>query len=392
MMWIKLAAIALGGQLLVGAAASQTEPGVTADAIRLGIIGPFSGPAAEYSKAQVGAIAYLRSVSDAGGIHGRRLELFIEDDACDEAKGIAAARKLIFDANVFALASAFACSGPALAAKPVMIEAGIPVMFGGAASADLSTPVSRTLFQPTATTVDVGHAMVRFALSKPDVKKLAVISHANEWAKGYYEGAIAEIKTRTGAPPALDLTMERQSTNATPQVLRLREAAPDVVFAILYPAEMSIFLRDAKKLGLTTTFITGYGTTVEDQLRRTGDAAAVKNLYAAYLLSRPVDSPGMAKWRDLVKKYYPNEDITSANFSSLGGAQILVHAMEKAGRDLTREKLVEALNNIHDVESDVMAGKYTFTSADHAGQKELSFAGLEGSKVVIYSAWGKKTD
>ena len=316
----------------------------------------------------------------------------IDDSGCDEAKGIAAARKLIFDDKVFALAGSFTCSGAGLAAKPVIVQAGTPWMIGGAASSDLSHPVSKNVFQPTATTVDVGHAMVRFALSKPGVKKIAVISHSNEWAKGYYEGAIAEIKSKLHEAPVVDVTMERQSTNATPQILQLRQAAPDLVLAILYPAEMSIFLRDAKKLGLNTTFVTGYGTTVEDQLRRTGDPAAVKNLYAAFLLEHGVESPAMAKWRDIIKKYYPKEEITSANFLGMGGTILLIDAIRKVGKDLTQEKLIEALDKVQDVDSGLMAGTYSFSPTDHAGQKDVSFAGFRDGKVAIFSAWDKTND
>lgn len=390
--WMLATALACGFQLAATTGWAQSDPGITQDTIRVGIIGPFSGPAAEYSKAQVGAISYLRSINDQGGIHGRQFELLVEDDSCEEAKGIAAARKLIFDSEVFALASAYACSGPALAAKSVIIESGIPWMIGGAASGELTDPVAKTVFQPTATTPDVGRAMVRFAASKPEAKKIAVISHSNEWAKGYYDGAIEQMKETYGAPPVLDLTMERQSTNATPQILKLREASPDVVIAILYPAEMSVFLREAKKFNLDTTFVTGYGTTVEDQLRRTGDPGAVKNLYAAYLLAAPVDSASMKPWRDMVEKYYPSEDLTTANFQGMGGVLTFVEAVREAGPELTRAKLVEALENIRDFDAFPMAGRFSFTPADHAGQKDLSFAGFVDGKVTTFSAWNKVTE
>jgi branched-chain amino acid transport system substrate-binding protein len=370
---------------------AQAEEGIGNDTIKVGVIGPFSGPAAEYSKAQIGAISYLKSINDAGGIHGRKFEIVVEDDGCDEAKGIAAARKLIFDAKVFALASAYACSGPALAAKPIIVEAGVPWMMGGAASTELTTPVAPNVFQATATTVDVGAAMVRFAASKPNMQKIAVISHSNEWAKGYYDGAMGEAKKLFGGV-ILDVTMERQSTNATPQILRLREAAPDVVLAILYPAEMSIFLRDAHKLGLKTAIVTGYGTTVEDQLRRTGDPDAVKDFYAAYLLAHAADSPKMDKWREIVETYYPNETVSSLNFTSLGGAIIFVDALQKVGRDLTRAKLLGAIERLKDFDTEVMAGRFSYSPSDHAGQKDVSFVGLSEGKPVVFTAWAKSVE
>jgi len=104
--------VAIGLGLCIASASAQQVEGVTSDTVKVGVIGPFSGPAAEYSKVQVGAIAYLKHVNDRGGVHGRKFEILVEDDGCEETKGIAAARKLIFEEKVFALASAYACSGP----------------------------------------------------------------------------------------------------------------------------------------------------------------------------------------------------------------------------------------------------------------------------------------
>lgn len=389
--WIAALLIAAAAGIAASGSQADDTTGVTKDTVKLGIIGPYSGSASDFSKAQIGVDAYLKSINDAGGINGRKIEIAIEDDGCDEAKAIAATRKLIFETRVFALASAFACSGAAMAAKPVIVESGVPWMVGTAANPDISRPPNKNVFQPTITTFDVGKAIVRFALTKPGAQKIAIISHSNEWAKGYYDGALEELKARDIKAVA-DLTMERQSTNATPQILKLREVSPDIIIALLYPAESAIFLREAKKFGVTVPILTGYGTTIDDQLKRTGDPEAVKNYFAAYLLSHPVSSPAMAKWRDMIKKYYPREEITGQSLYSLGGAVAIVKAMEAVGPDLTRQQLIAALNNIRALDTGVMAGTLTFTPDDHAGQKEATMAGFVDGKPVAFSAWGKQTD
>src|SRR5690606_14002552 len=101
--------------------AAQDRTGITAGTNKIGIAGPFSGNASELSKAQLGSDAYYKSINDAGGIHGRKIETAIEDDACEEARGIAATRKLIHQDKVFAL-HAHSCSGVALASKPIIVE------------------------------------------------------------------------------------------------------------------------------------------------------------------------------------------------------------------------------------------------------------------------------
>ena len=70
MKMLKAAALVLAAQFCAGTSSAQTSPGVTVDSIKLGVVGPFSGPASEFSKSQVGSISLLRSVNDAGGSTG----------------------------------------------------------------------------------------------------------------------------------------------------------------------------------------------------------------------------------------------------------------------------------------------------------------------------------
>ena len=69
--------------------------GLTDDTIKIGVMAPFSGNAASYSKAEVGMMAYYDKINEEGGVHGRKLVAIQEDTACDPAKGLAGVKKLI---------------------------------------------------------------------------------------------------------------------------------------------------------------------------------------------------------------------------------------------------------------------------------------------------------
>jgi branched-chain amino acid transport system substrate-binding protein len=386
---VAVAAVLLLAAWHLDAARADEAQGITPDTIKIGIIGPFTGPASDFSKNQIAQISYYNAINAQGGINGRKLELIVEDDACDEQKAIAAARKLIFDSKVFLL-HAFTCSGAALAAKPVIVQSGIPWVVGGAAATTIATPVVRTIFQPTPTTLEVGHAMADFAMSKPGMKTIAVISHSNEWAKGYYDGLIKQLKDKYEITPVLDLTMERGSTDATPQLLQLRQAKPDAVMVILYPAESAIFLRDAKKYAYNAPFISTYGTSIEDQMKRLNDPVALKNFFTAFLVADIGTAPDMAKWRDIIHASYPSESITSVNLTGFGGALATVKALQDAGPSPTWDKFIDAMDKIKDFDTGVMAGPLTFTPTDHTGQKQLYFDTYVDGVPTVFTAWGKQ--
>ena len=387
---MKALSLLVAGLLLwAGGARAEDVPGITATTIKVGIIGPFTGPATDFSRTQMTHIAYFKSINAQGGINGRQLELVIEDDGCDEAKGIAAARKLIAEDKVFVL-DAFTCSGPALAAKSLIVQAGIPWVVGGAAAAQIANPVVATVFQPTPNTVVVGNAMADFALTKPGAKTIAVISHSNDWAKGYYDGVLEQLKGKYDIKPVLDLSMERGSTDATPQILQLRTAKPDAVMVILYPQETAIFLRDAKKYGYNAPFISTYGTSINDQLQRLGNVDALRNFYCAYLINELPDTPGMQKWADVIHASYPKEQITINNYNAFGGALALVKALQESGKDPTWPRFIEAMNNIRDWDTGIAAGLITFTPTEHTGQKHLYFTTFVDGKPAVFTGWGKQ--
>lgn len=387
-MWTKLTmAAAITSLVVTGAALAQDRTGITSDSIKIGVVGPFSGSASELGKAQIGSIAYYRHINDQGGIHGRKIVPVIEDSGCDEARGIAATRKLISQDQVFAL-HAHSCSGVALASKPIIIEAKIPYMVGSAVSEAISFPTVSNIYHPTPPSQYAGEAMLKFALSKPGVKRIGIVSHSNEWAKGYYDAIVKRLKADHKDIEVTDLTMERQSIDATAQVLKLKQANPDFVIPILYSTETTIFLRDAHKYGLNVPMVGGYATSIEDQLKKASNPAVVKNFYTVYLLNSEVDAPSFAKWRDMVKKYYPNENVSSLNFVALGGAVSLVEALKAAGPDVSRESLMAELDKQKGLDTGVMAGPITFTKDDHVGIKDLAVAGFVNGKPTVFKSWG----
>ena len=113
---LTLGAIALSVMMLGGTAKADDweTTGLTGTAIKVGVMGPFTGNASSYSKTQIGLMAYFKHINDQGGIHGRKFEMFPEDTACAPAKGIAAAKKLVHQDKVFYL-HGNSCSAVAMA-------------------------------------------------------------------------------------------------------------------------------------------------------------------------------------------------------------------------------------------------------------------------------------
>src|SRR5438874_6870516 len=104
-MFLIRSALALAACAALGAAAqAQATPGVTASTVVIGQSAPLSGANAELgSDIRNGALAYFKKVNEAGGVHGRKLELATLDDANQVPRAEANTKKLIEEMGVFAL-------------------------------------------------------------------------------------------------------------------------------------------------------------------------------------------------------------------------------------------------------------------------------------------------
>jgi len=382
-----IAALGLLGTSGMSIAGETT--GLTDTAIKVGVMGPFTGNASSYSKTQIGLMAYFKHINDQGGIHGRKFEMFPEDTACAPAKGIAAAKKLIHQDEVFYL-HGNSCSAVAMAVKPTVSPTGIPWIIAHAVNPKITMPVNekRSIYHGVPAGPAYGSTMGEFVMSKPGTKRVAMVAHTNDWAKAYCDPAIKVIKA-SGGEIIESLALERGQTDSTAQVLKLKQAKPDFILGCLYEAETVIFLRDAKKYGLKIPVMGTAGTDLENTLERLGDISAVRNYFVLHAFVDKVDGPKMKKWNDIILKYNPNETITGFSAVSMASGVAAVKALQAVGRDLTRSKFIAELDKIRNLKTGILACDITWTSTDRHGCKKSAVAGFINDKPTVLSAWGK---
>lgn len=372
-----------------GSASAQDRTGVTDTTIKIGVPGPLTGPNASFASAVYGVQAYYNYVNENGGVAGRKIEVIMADTVCNEAKGIAAAKKLISQDNVFAI-NGGVCSGVALAMRPVIEESGVPWIVSTAVNQKISSPIAKNIFHASQTSEAAGQAFTKFMLSKPDTKKIGIITHTNEWSKGYRDPMVAALKAK-GIEPVAEVVLERGQTDATAQVLKLKEAAPDFVVAILYEPEIVVFLRDAQKLGLDALKFGGLGADFQRTENRLGSREPMKNFIQLFQFKDTMDGAGMKAARAIIEpRLPPGEKLTDFSFYGPGSAAAIVHVLKKIGRDLTREKFIAEFEQLRDFDTGMLAGKLNYSPTNHQGAEDLYVIGYDkDGKIAIYQSWGK---
>ncbi|GGG19544.1 branched-chain amino acid-binding protein [Caldovatus sediminis] len=359
-----LRAAALAGALLAPAlAAAQSAPGVTADTLRIGSFGALTGPGYLYGRLVMNGVeAVFDQVNARGGVHGRRLVLVREDDRCEPGAAIAATRKLIHQEQVFALIGG-GCSNATIAARAEIEQSGIPFLVFASVHDGITMPRARNIFSTALTSTIESQAQLAYALEQ-GARRIAVVSMRDAWGRARYQPLMEEFRRR-GVSPVADEEITPDANDATPQVLRLRQANADAVIMLLYPKPGAVFLRDAARFGYRPLAIGQSGiadpAAFEEQV---GVPGATARFVTISMVRYTPDMPEVAPWRDAIQAKYPGDRLSVFNLFGVGAAQVLVEALRRAGPEPTRERLIEALNGIRDFPTDAFGGGITCTPED----------------------------
>ena len=365
--------------------ATSAEVGVTDTSIKLGMITEVTGPFTLFGRGvKDGWTLYIEEINARGGVHGRKIEMVLGDQQASGARAIAATKRLIEVDKVFALVGG-GVTPATVPIIPVVNEAKIPFVVTITSNPKLTNPLSRYIFRPFNSPDDVNaHAMVEFVLKDKGFKKRAILNGADEYGKGGADELVARLKMHKLTPVAQE-TFNIGDTNFNSQLLRLKAAAPEAVLIYGFTKEVSIALRQAKELGLNTTFVLSQGTggALFVELAKEHAVGAYNVWYPGPVLDAPTTPVTEAFFAKFKKRFpnYPGGAPNLVDMTSYAGAMVFEEALKRAGRDLTREKFIAAMESIKDFQTGGLTNPASFSAKEHQGSKTVRvYQILEGGK------------
>jgi branched-chain amino acid transport system substrate-binding protein len=386
--------IALSLLLAFSATQASGQDGVSNDVIKLGAFGPITGPAAYIGLGgRDGANLAIKEINAAGGIHGRRLVMEFEDDGHSPTKALAAVKKLIDQDRVFAIFCVAGSNGT-IGSIDYVRESGRVMFVSFASAPGVTWPHSRNLFRGGTTEVPrYGELYAEYIVDHMKAQKVAIMSGREEYPKNEGDATTKQLQAWFNIAPVKRAEFNIGDKDFTPQLLDIQKSDAQVIAFFGNPAEAAIAMRQAKELGLPQRFFVG--TTMVDQnfiaaARQSGEGATG---FALIPLLPGSDDPAMKAWETKWKQDYPNLPVGRPNiFDVLAYADIYVLAegLKKAGRDLTSEKLIDALESIHHYRVGPIGSPRTFTKKHHIGNLRLQPLEVKGGQWVQVQWEGKR--
>lgn len=341
---MRIMSIFCAGVFFAGQACA-VDPGITDTEIRLGMVNAQSGAASGLGQGmRIGAEAVFREINARGGIHGRKINLIVADDAYQPDKAIDATLNLIEEQKVFAL---FGNVGTptANAVLPIIKETKTPLigLFTGAMT--LRKPVVPEVINVRASYDDESEMLVDYFTKNKGVKRFAVFYQNDGFGLAVLSGTVKALQRR-GMEVTGKGTFQRGTTAVKTGLAAIMESQPDVVIMVGTYTSLSAFIKSAKAEGLKASLATVSFVGTDNLVNVVGSDG--DGVVISQVVPFPHDRslPITAECATLLAKNAPDETLGFVQFEGCITAKAMVIALERAGPALTRANLIKAFEKI----------------------------------------------
>ena len=369
-----------------------SSPGVTDTSITFGTHQPLTGPAAPgYSEIAPASKAFFEYLNSQGGINGRKIHLIYKDDEYNPSKTVSVVHQLVLQEKVFGI---FEGLGTPTHTKVVgyLNTSKVPDVFvaSGCPCWDNGTAQPYTFgWQPNYTIE--GKILGQYVKQHFAGKKVGVFYQDDDFGKGGLTGLEAEL-------PSSQIVSKQAyqpgGTNVAPQISALKGAGAEVLVDFTVPIYTA--------LGQLTSFTLGFKpqlvvsnvgidpTTVGALLKSFSKGKAGTELIEGaitdgYLPSTAdVSNPWVALFKKVHDKYDSSAPFDGNVEYGMATAYTLAQTLQVAGKDLTRAKLVEAINDSGSKLRGPGLVPFRYSKTVHGGYAGTEMGQVRGGKIVLF--------
>ncbi|MCB2186375.1 MAG: ABC transporter substrate-binding protein [Deltaproteobacteria bacterium] len=392
----RVLSLILGWALLLGLAACQAEQsaqepppahtGITGDTILLGSSCALTGHASSLGRETIhGALSYLNFINQSGGVNGRRLKLISYDDAYDPPRCVANTQKLINQDQVFAL---FCYVGTPTAMKiiPMVEEARVPLVGAFTGANALRHPFRRYIINIRASYYQETGNAIRHLVEGLGIKRIAVFYQYDDYGFDGLTGTEMALQKYRLAPVAKG-TYLRGSLDVEEALNKITVSKAEAVVMVGTYDPCAKFIKLARERDFNPVFYSVSFVGANQLFNRLGGAG--ERVIISQVVPPPWEKallPAAEEYSRLLAQSYPEDQPNFVSFEGFINAKVLVEGLRRAGRHLNREKLITALESIHQFSLGI-ANPLSFSPENHQGLENVYFTRIENGRFNLLTNW-----
>jgi branched-chain amino acid transport system substrate-binding protein len=361
-------------------ASAQMVRGITDTEIVIGTIADLSSFG---SPQGVNNTAAIRMVFDDantnGGVHGRKIRYIVEDSQLSVTRAVQAINKLINSDNIFiTLATAFTPIHDAIV--PMQIAKNVPSIFPAIAARSTYEPYNHLKFAQFASYYDQTRAAVKYFAEQRGRK--AFCGMYQDVGMGTEVAAGVVTQTEAMGMKVVATTLHKGSdTDFNAPVVKLKEAGCDVIILAAAVRDTNLIVQTVRRMGMNVDLV---GQFVAYDLAVAGLPGGVAEGFFCIspgLYAYPDDPrPAVQAFANEYKQRF-NRDPNFYGEAGYTAANIVLTALDKAGKDLTVDSFIEAIESIHDYK-DIFGYELSFGPEQHHGSTKSFLSVVQNGRWV----------
>ena len=334
----------------VAFAQKKYSDGASDTEIKIGHTNPYSGPASSYGVIGKTLQAYWKSVNEAGGINGRKVNFISLDDGYSPPKTVECIRQLVEQDKVLCTFNTLGtpCN---TAIHKYMNQKKVPMLYVATGASKWGDPKNFPWtigFQPDYHTEGVIYA--KHVLANVKDPKIAVIMQNDDFGKDYWNG-FKEGLGKDASKVVKHVTYETTDPTVDSQVIQLKDTGANVFFIIAIPKFAAQAMRKAGDLGWKPAiYLNNVSSSVASAMKPAGFENVQGVITALYQMDPTdkqwADHPDMKTWVAWMKKSNPEASLQDAsNVFAYSVASLMHETLKKCGDNLTRENVMKQVAN-----------------------------------------------
>lgn len=371
-------ALALCAAAACGAHAGNQ--GVTADSVTFVQVADTSGSRSALTlELNAGTLAYFQQVNSQGGVHGRQVRLTTADDGYAIPRTVELTREWIARDEAFAFVSSIGTAN-AEAVLPLIQAARVPLVAPLSGAVTLREPFSRHVFHVRASYAQEVERMVEH-VQTVGIDRVAVFYDDDAFGQDVRRG-VEEALARRKLKPVAAGKVERGSTDVTQAVKAIAAARPQVVICGSFGKSLVKFIQAMKATPVQPQFYALSFFTAGASIRELGNDA--RGIGVTQVMPRPgaANITLVREFHAAMAAHAPKAKVSYISLEGYLTGKVLVEALRRTGRPLTREKFVEALEGFRNVD---LGGVFlSYSPTDHSGLKRVEITVIDGGGQVLH--------
>jgi branched-chain amino acid transport system substrate-binding protein len=333
--------------------------GVTDREVRFGMAAPFSGASKELGRQmKLGIDTAFNRINEAGGVEGRLLKLFAADDGYEPTRTGNAMKQLYEQDQVFGIIGNVG-TPTASVAVPYALERRM-LFFSAFTGANIlrHDPPDRYVFNYRASYAEETDAAVHYLvrLRRIPPKQIAVFAQQDSYGDAGFAGvakAFRALGINDGSIVRLNYQRNTVDVDEAINQLRLQKPAiKAVVMVASYRAATKFIEKTHDQFpGMVYTNVSFVGSTaLADELTLLGPRFANGVVVTQVVPAVAGYSSVVLEYKNALARYFPGEAPDYVSLEGYVAANVLIQAMKRVGPQLDTEKLVDSLEELHNLD------------------------------------------